>query len=330
MEATPSQATEDQVAADQTTEEQVTDQTTDESSTEALSATQTTVAAPDADTKQTDEKGVTLSPETIAASDEFIGEWNDLVSTTNWDKGRVIADWRDSLEKEGAPLTERSDEAWVQLVGFVTSQHVGRLRRVHQRFGELREEYSGLYWSHFQTALDWEDAEMWLEGAIQNRWSVAKMRAARWEAVGAPDGVKPDDDQVLEGEIDGEVYDALAEQSAEESDAADFDASDHGTMDDDDSDSDSDSDSSERESTAVYDESESLPAEAAARVRPFENLADLPDDVAEAFEQFKLVVLSHRLTGWEQISRQDLVATLDSLKTLVMAPTDEEANAPVA
>ena len=291
-------------------------QTTEE---QASSATVTAVKE-----EASDEKGaLTLSPETIEASSAFIGEWNELVSTTNWDKGRVISAWRESLDKEGAPITERSDEAWAQLVGYVTSQHVGRLRRVYQRFGTLREEYKGLFWSHFQAALDWEDAEMWLEGAIHNRWSVAKMRAARWDAVGAPDGVKPDEEEILEGEIEGEAYDAMVESSGKvEATSEDASSSD----DSDDSDDQEHDDKEANESSAPFDD-EPVPVEAAARIRPFEDLAELPDDVTEAFEQFKLVILSHKLTGWEQISRDDMVSAIESLKTLAMAPSEENATA---
>ena len=49
----------------------------------------------------------------------------------------------------------------------------------------MREEYPGLYWSHFQAALDWDDAEMWLEGAVQNRWSIAQMQGERSRTLGA-------------------------------------------------------------------------------------------------------------------------------------------------
>jgi len=47
-------------------------------------------------------------------------------------------------------------------------------------------QYEGLYWSHLQAALDWDDAEMWLEGAIQNQWSVSQMRGQRWETLETP------------------------------------------------------------------------------------------------------------------------------------------------
>ena len=82
----------------------------------------------------------------------YVGQWNRLVSTTNWEKGRIICQWREALLAAGAPVTDYSDEAWAQLVGGVTSQHVGRLRRVSQRFGGDFDQYPGLYWSFSENA----------------------------------------------------------------------------------------------------------------------------------------------------------------------------------
>ena len=101
------------------------------------------------------------------ASQPFVGRWNLLVSTTNWEKGRIISEWRQALIDTDRPAREYSDESWARLVGAVTGQHAGRLRRVYERFGKTSQEFRGLYWSHFHAALDWDDAEMWLEGAIQ-------------------------------------------------------------------------------------------------------------------------------------------------------------------
>ena len=129
------------------------------------------------------EESATLA---IDASVEYVGRWNRLVSTTNWEKGRIIHQWREALRQAVAPAGSFADEAWSGQVGGVTPQHVGRLRRVYERFGEVFGQYRGLYWSHFQAAVDWPDAEMWLEGAVQNGWTISQMRAQRWEAIGAP------------------------------------------------------------------------------------------------------------------------------------------------
>ncbi len=125
------------------------------------------------------------NPAIETASSEYLGRWNRLVSTTNWEKGRIVAEWREALIEAGAPAAAYTDEAWSRRVGSVTPQHTGRLRRVYQRFAAMREEYPGLYWSHFQAALDWDDAEMWLEGAVQNRWSISQMQGERSRTLGA-------------------------------------------------------------------------------------------------------------------------------------------------
>ena len=40
------------------------------------------------------------------ASDQFVGQWRRLVSTTNWEKGRIINEWRDALVASEAPASE--------------------------------------------------------------------------------------------------------------------------------------------------------------------------------------------------------------------------------
>ena len=72
------------------------------------------------------------------------------------------------------------------------------------------------------------------------------------------------------------------------------------------------------------------PADAAAAtrvsgdplVRPFEALPELPPDVAEAMELFKLAILAHKVAGWREIARKDLLAVLDSLRQLAVAPAE--------
>lgn len=291
----------------ETTTETASDATFDRVATAAV-----TVEAPA-------EASVEFSDAARESSTPFVGKWNELVSTTNWEKGRLISEWRETLRKSEAHVTEYSDEAWSRLVAGVTSQHVGRLRRAHERFAAVREQYAGLYWSHFQAALDWEDAEMWLEGAISNGWSVSQMRAGRWEAVGGPQ--EPNDASVVEAQLDEDAYQSLTDReedsattSASESSVNDFDPSseqsESRTGDDDDSD-------------APFDVPNET-AEAIPRVQPFKDIAKLPDDVADAFEQFKLVILSHKLSGWDAIARDDVLGVLESLKVLAVAPSSED------
>jgi hypothetical protein len=245
---------------------------------------------------------------------EFLGRWNRLVSTTNWEKGRIISQWRLSLVACGAPVQAYSDEVWSRRVGNVSSQHVGRLRRVHEQFAEVYAQYAGLYWSHFQAALDWHDAEMWLEGAVQNGWSVAQMRRQRWEATGAVPSEEPPDEETLPGELDEDappaehLPDTMDASTREVHDApSDDEGSPRETPDDPPFDA-----GGEIQDTVV----------SAATVRPFENLPPLPDDLREAFEAFKLAILAHKLTQWQNISRDDLLGVLDALKQLALAPAD--------
>ncbi len=253
------------------------------------------------------------------ASAEYLGRWNRLISTTNWEKGRIISAWRQALIDSGLPQQAYSDEAWARRVGNVSGQHVGRLRRVYDRFGDNYHEYSGLYWSHFQAVLDWDDAEMWLEGAVQNNWSVAQMRDQRWEAVGAPEDRKPRPEDVIVGEFDedSQSYEDDAPSTIDESVEVVHDP-----------------DTEEEESQAdEFGESvDGLPFEtdtdlqsassSSSPVRPFENLPRLPDDIQEAVECFKLAILAHKMTGWEDVSCDDVLAALNALKQLALAPSE--------
>lgn len=257
----------------------------------------------------------------------FVGRWRGLISTTNWEKGRIIFEWRETLRTSGAPAQEFSDDAWSRRVGQVSGQHAGRLRRVYDRFHEVRESYAGLYWSHFQAAIDWNDAEMWLEGAVQSKWSVSEMRARRWETLGDKRNGRPNDDEIVEAEFDEDADPAaspeLAEvrnpdEDAEKSSRAGVAAKERSSREDDDAETDA-------ISGVPFDANASdYPADSpSALVRPFEHLAALPDDLAEAFESFKLALLHHKLAGWRDISRDDVLQSLEALKQLALAPTDE-------
>jgi hypothetical protein len=259
------------------------------------------------------------------ASAEYVGRWNRLVSTTNWEKGRIIHQWRSALADDGAPASACSDDAWSRTVGGVSAQHVGRLRRVFERFGQTHDQFTGLYWSHFFAALDWDDAEMWLEGAIQNEWSVPQMRRQRWETLdGLPDqepsaadtvSCELDEDVVLSAEPAGPApHSPPARDTTErplsggvrsEEDAALLDAPEAEAWD------------------SPY--LEPTPSEP---VRPFAGLAELPADLSEAFEAYKLAILRHKAEGWQAISRDELLASLDALKELALAPSVDPARPP--
>lgn len=266
----------------------------------------------------------TLPTTSNTASSEFIGRWHNLISTTNWDKGRIIAEWREALVDAGMPPAEFSDEAWSNLVGNVTAQHVGRLRRVYQRFGADRVSFEGLYWSHFCAALDWDDAEMWLEGAIQNDWSVSKMRRQRWETLGRIPAEEPQAGDIVVTEPEEERIVGPSDFDEEEEDLPPELRLDGQPVVVEDHQPESVDNSTERapQKHAADDDSAVIYAgdqnTLSKFVQPFEDLTDLPEDLTTAFEQFKQVILHHKRLGWDRVSQADVLASLESLKSLVV------------
>ena len=259
------------------------------------------------------------STETLAASQSFVGRWDRLVSRTNWEKGRIIAEWRDALVASGASPAESSDDTWSRLVGNVTPQHVGRLRRTYSRFGALQESFAGLYWSHFYAALEWNDAELWLEGAVQNDWSVSRMRRERCEALGgAAVDEPPADAPLVESNVedDAPISDG---RTAEVREPREFDAASSGPP----AEGPDFGDETEAAESAAEDETDADAATEATPPpvhRPFENLAALPSDLHEAFEAFKLAIVPPRVSEWRDVAPGDVVAALRSLEALVLAP----------
>jgi hypothetical protein len=185
---------------------------------------------------------------------------------------------------------------------------------VYERFGGARETYDGLFWSHFQAALDWSDAEMWLEGAVQSGWSISEMRAQRHEAFGgdATDGATDEDGSseldedspAIEGAIVRDVH-AAGRASAP------FDAEIAEPNDE----------SDDAPAAEPFDADDMEPATATHDRGTFERLGELPADLSEALEAFKLAVIRHKLAGWHEVSRSDVLAYLDGLRELALAPS---------
>ena len=249
-------------------------------------------------------------------SGPFLGKWSRLISTTNWDKGAIIVEWQEEMAKSQLPKRCYSDEAWSQLVGGATPQHIGRLRRTFHRFGHVYREYEGLFWSHFYAALDWDDAEMWLEGSLQNRWSVSQMRKKRWETMGSRPEDEPQVEQIVVSEIEEESH-ALAEPDKASMDdreylegprAEDPDFGDEPT-----------GPAGSSEAMAVEEDGDTPVAE---KIRPFESFTDLPADIQSATNSFKVAIIKHKAEGWKEISIDDLRSLLDALKALATSASE--------
>ena len=255
----------------------------------------------------------------VEASTEYVGRWNRLISTTNWEKGRIICQWREALQQAGASAAGCTDDAWSRQVANVTPQHVGRLRRVFERFGRVFDQYAGLYWSHFHAAIDWPDAEMYLQGAVEDDLSVSQMRNLRWEAMGGLPEAKPQDTDLIISEQDEDIS-ASADHSVPAA-ISDSPGEVHAA--------------GQREDEAPYDDSayddESAASDAMDSaadqpslppLRPFESLPPLPSDLNNAMDLFRLAILNHKVSGWREISRNDVLSVLESLKQLALAPAE--------
>ena len=271
-----------------------------------------------------------------STSEPFINQWETLVSQTNWQKGEIIHQWRAALIEAGAPVQQYSDEAWARhFNGTLSGQHVGRLRRVFQRFGDSYQEFDHLSWTHFQAALDWSDAEMWLEGALQNKWSVSSMREQRWEAMGGAPSEKPDDKDVIYAELDEDITVLPPEETPVKNDYAPGDATIRGEYDVASAGPDyatgPDFGDGDTYGAPVNNTIEAAPRELDApmmvapgeAIRPFENLEELPADLQNALDEFKIAILRHKSSGWQDVEAAQITGHLYALIQMIELPSEQ-------
>ena len=271
-----------------------------------------------------DETLMINSPLIDELSVPHVGNWHTLVSRTNWEKGTVIRVWREALIAAELPKTAYSDEAWARRVGNVTSQHVGRLRRVSERFGEKANDFPSLYWSHFQAAMDWDDAEMWLEGAVQNAWSVAQMRVQRWEAIGAPEELKPRAEDVFTAELDDDIDSGVdsptPSRKAERTEVRTAEIGPADMVEGFDPDLppfETDGEASAKKEPKKSKEKEPGDGPSTGELlASLKSFADLPQDLGESLESLKVAILNHKL-GDSKDWKEKLLRKLDALKALV-------------
>lgn len=250
----------------------------------------------------------------------FVGMWNQLISTTNWEKGRIVSEWRQALIESGAKSQQYSDEAWANRVGGVTAPHIGRLRRVHDRFVSTYESFEGLYWSHFLAALDWDDAPLWLEGASQEKWSVSQMRDRRWQSLGAVETDRPltgdivvvdtDEDVVMPAQGGGstkEYGDEPGSSSGPMTERPDFGEEGEDELT-------SLSGSTAASAAPVFDDAV---AGGESAVQPFSGLPELPDDLSDAVESLKLSILRHKTSGWNETDKETVQKYLNAISVMM-------------
>lgn len=103
---------------------------------------------------------------------ELVQRAQTAVSRCNWEVGVCAAKWTQRYARG------RTDTDFAAMVGLSADQ-VFQRRRVAETFGDVHQDYEPLKWSHFYTALNWDDARDCLQWASENQATVAEMKAWR-------------------------------------------------------------------------------------------------------------------------------------------------------
>tara|TARA_R110002095_G_scaffold159356_1_gene138161 strand:- start:660 stop:1478 length:819 start_codon:yes stop_codon:yes gene_type:complete len=104
--------------------------------------------------------------------DQLIDRAREALSDSSWVIGECAAQWTKKYAKG------RTDADFGAMVGLSGDQ-VYQRRRVWETFGDVREQYSCLKWSHYYIALTWDDAPECLQWAEENQATVAELKAWR-------------------------------------------------------------------------------------------------------------------------------------------------------
>lgn len=116
-----------------------------------------------------------MSQTTTAAHEtekDLIQRAQTAVSQCNWTVGECAVQWTKKFARG------RTDADFGELVGMSGDQ-VYQRRRVCETFGDVKEQYSALKWSHFYIALNWDNAPECLSWAHENSATIAEMKAWR-------------------------------------------------------------------------------------------------------------------------------------------------------
>lgn len=94
------------------------------------------------------------------------------VNHCRWVVGECAARWTTKYARG------RTDADFAALIGL-TGDQVFQRRRVWETFADVYESYSNLKWSHFYSAINWDDAAECLQWAEETQATVAEMKAWR-------------------------------------------------------------------------------------------------------------------------------------------------------
>ena len=115
---------------------------------------------------------ITAATDSLRTEEQLIAIAQDAISNCRWTVGECAAQWTQRYSRG------RTDADFAQLIGLSPDQ-VFQRRRVWERFAANREQFASLKWSHFYTALNWDDAEACLHWALETESTVAEMKAWR-------------------------------------------------------------------------------------------------------------------------------------------------------
>lgn len=116
------------------------------------------------------------------------------ISHCNWEVGECAAHWTRRFARG------RTDADFAQLVGLSADQ-VYQRRRVWETFSDVYANYAELKWSHFYSALNWDDAAECLQWAQDLGATVAEMKAWR-RAQRGEDLSVPSDEEFFSALVD--------------------------------------------------------------------------------------------------------------------------------
>ncbi|MFQ5733559.1 MAG: hypothetical protein ACE5KM_16595 [Planctomycetaceae bacterium] len=111
-------------------------------------------------------------PHSDETETELVQRAQAAVSHCNWEVGLCAAQWTKRYARG------RTDADFAAMVGLSADQ-VFQRRRVAETFGQAHEKHPALKWSHFYSALNWDDAGDCLQWAAENQATVSEMKAWR-------------------------------------------------------------------------------------------------------------------------------------------------------
>jgi len=110
------------------------------------------------------------------------------VNQCRWVVGECAAKWTKKYAKG------RTDADFAALINLSGDQ-VFQRRRVWESFADVHESYPNLKWSHFYSAINWDDSAECLQWAEETKATVAEMKAWRRAIRGEDLTAEADDDE---------------------------------------------------------------------------------------------------------------------------------------